>query len=330
MKKYLVLVLALVMICTVVLGCGQQETPVESEAPAESEAPGETEAPEASNGESYKIFLITMDQQDQHWVNVDLGAKKAAEELNVEYSWIAPDVKDDAKQIEMVNQAVADGADAIVIAANGPDAVTAALEDAEAAGVKIVYVDSPANYPAVQTIATDNKAAGTTAGEELKAALEANGVTSGQIGIVGVSAATQSTNDREAGFQSAFEGTDFELLEVVFTNGDPTASKDAATNFITQGVVGLFGSNEGTTVGVGNAIKEAGGEIIGVGFDKSDMILNLVEDGSLLAVMAQNPNDMGYKGIQAAVKALNGEEVTPDYIDSGVSVIKADNVGDFR
>ena len=65
---------------------------------------------------------------------VEIGSKQAAEELGCDYKWIAPDVKDDAKQIECVNNAVADGATAILVAANGPDAITAALEEADQAG----------------------------------------------------------------------------------------------------------------------------------------------------------------------------------------------------
>ena len=70
----------------------------------------------------YKVYLITMDQMDQHWVNVDKGAQKAASELGgIQYKWLAPDVKDDADRV--IDNAVAGGADAIA-RANGPDAVT--------------------------------------------------------------------------------------------------------------------------------------------------------------------------------------------------------------
>lgn len=323
LTKILTLALSIVMVLAAITACGGNDTETETEKGVES-------AEQEEAGESHSVFLITMDQMDQHWVTVDKGAQAAADELGINYKWIAPEKKDDAKQIEMINQAVADGAQAICIAANSADAVTSALQEAEDAGVKIIYVDSPANFPAVQTIATDNKAAGKTAGEELLAALQDKGVSSGQIGVVGVNSATQSTIDREAGFASAFEGTDFEILETQFTDGDPTISKDTSTNYITQGVVALFGSNEGTTVGVGNAIMESGGEVLGVGFDKSDTILELVEAGHLLAVMSQNPYDMGYEGVHTAVKALKGEDVSPDYIDSGVSVITPDNVAEFR
>lgn len=276
---------------------------------------------------TYRVYLITMDQMDQHWVTVDGGAKKAAEELgNVTYRWLAPDVKDDAKQIESINNAVASGADAILLAANGPTAVTAALREAAAAGVKIIYVDSPADFPAEQTLATDNEAAGKTAGLELKKALEAKGVTAGKIGIVNVNAATASTVQRERGFRAAFAGTGFQILETQYGEGDAAKSKDIAANYITQGVVGIFGANEGSTVGTGNAIKEAGGNVIGVGFDKSNTILQLIKEGHLLATMAQNPDVMGYEGVKAAVAVLEGKKLESDYVDTGVSVLTKDKI----
>ncbi|HOE84507.1 MAG TPA: ABC transporter substrate-binding protein [Sphaerochaeta sp.] len=280
----------------------------------------------AKEAAGMKIYLITMDQMDQHWVNVDKGAQKAVSELGgITYKWLAPDVKDDAKQIECINNAVAGGANAILLAANGPNAVTAALKEAQEAGVTIVYVDSAANFPAVQTLATDNTAAGATAGKELLNALKGSGVNAGTIGIISVNSATASTVAREAGFRKAFEGTGFTLLETQYCDGDAARSKDMSANFITQGVVGLFGANEGSTVGVGNAIAEAGRAVIGVGFDKSDMILSLIKSGHLLATMAQNPDVMGYEGIKSAYKALKGEKVSPDYYDTGVSVLtKAD------
>ena len=219
----------------------------------------------AQGAAKYRIYLITMDQMDQHWVNVDAGARKAVKELgNVNYRWLAPDVKDDAKQIECINNAIAGGADAILLAANGPTAVTSALREATAAGVKIIYVDSPADYPGEQTLATDNEAAGNKAGQELKKALVSKGITSGKLGIVNVNAATASVVQRENGFRAAFEGTSFTILETQYSEGDAARSKDIAANYITQGVVGIFGANEGCTVGTGNAIKEGGGRSLGL------------------------------------------------------------------
>lgn len=278
------------------------------------------------DGKGQKVVLITIDSMDQHWVNMDKGCKQAAEELGCDYKWIAPDVKDDAKQIECVNNAVADGATAILVAANGPDAITAALEEADQAGVKIVQVDSFANYPCVQQLGTDNRAAGKTAGEQVLAALEAKGVKEGKIGIVSVNAATTSTVDRDEGFRSAFEGTAYEILETQYADGDAAKSKDAAANFISQGCVALFGANEGSCVGVGNAVAEDGNNVVAAGMDKSDAVIQLIKDGALICTMAQNPDVMGYEGMYAAITAINDGKVAPDYIDTGVSILNLDAV----
>ena len=262
-----------------------------------------------------------MDSIDQHWITLNEGAQKAAAELGVTVTFMAPNTKDDAQQIEQVNNAVSAGCQAIVVAANGPDAISSALNEAIAAGVKVVYVDSPANVEAEATFSTDNKAAGQTAGETMLAELEAQGITSGSIGIVNVNAATASTVAREEGFRAAFEGTDFELLETQYGEGDAAKSQSIAENYITQGVVGIFGCNEGSTTGAGNANKAASSHVVVVGFDKSDAILGLIEDGFVLATMAQNPDVMGYEGVRAAVAALNGEDLGGAVTDTGVSVL---------
>ncbi len=298
MKKILTLVFVAVMV--LLIGCGSADSNTPSAAP---------------EGGDIKIALITMDQMDQHWVTLNEGAQKAAGELGATVDFMAPATKDDALQIEAVNNAVAGGYDAIVVAA--------ALSEAADAGVKIVYVDSPANVAAEATFSTDNKAAGVTAGEQMLEALTAAGTTSGSIGVVNVNAATDSCVKREEGFREAFAGTGFEILETQYGEGDAAKSQTIAENYITQGVVGIFGANEGSTVGAGNAIKAAGSSgIIGVGFDKSDAILGLIDEGFILCTMAQNPDVMGYEGVKAAVNAINGQSAGGAVTDTGVSVLK--------
>ena len=303
MKKTLAILLVLAMMVAMLAGCGGTK-------PAASE--------------SYKIALITMDRVDQHWVTLDEGAMKAAKELGVEVVNMSPNAKDDAQQIEQINNAVSSGCNAIVVAANGPDSVSSALKEAAAAGVKIIYVDSPANVEAEATFSTNNKAAGKTAGETMIAELEAKGITEGAVGIVNVNAATDSTVQREAGFREAFEGKAYTLLETQYGEGDAAKSQTIAENYITQGVVGIFGCNEGSTNGAGNAVKAAAANVIVVGFDKSDAIMGLIADGYILATMAQNPDVMGYEGVKAAVAALKGEALGGAVTDTGVSVLKAE------
>lgn len=270
----------------------------------------------------YKIALITMDSVDQHWVSLKEGAEEEAKADGVTVDFMAPDVKDDAKQIECINNAVAGGYDAILAAANSEDAVSGALQEAVDAGIKIVYVDSPANVEAEATFSTDNKAAGKTAGEEMIKALEDKGIKDGSIGIVNINTSTNSTIQREEGFREALEGTDYELLETQYCEGDAAKAQTIAENYITEGVVGIFGANEGAATGTGNAIKASGSdEIVGVGFDKSDTLKGLIEDGYLVCTMAQNPDQMGKLGVQACIKALNGEDLGGEVTDTGVSVL---------
>ncbi len=315
MKKLLAVLCSLCMMAAMLTGCGGNGNgdAVQTASTDENKAAADTDT---------MIALITMDSIDQHWVTLNEGAQKAAAELGVTVQFMAPNTKDDAQQIECVNNAVSAGAKAIIVAANGPDAISSALKEAADKGVKIVYVDSPANVDAEATFSTDNNAAGKTAGEEMKKALAENNITSGTIGIINVNAATDSCVMREEGFRSAFEGTDFELLETQYGEGDAAKSQSIAENYITQGVVGIFGCNEGSTTGAGNAIKASGNaDIIGVGFDKSDAIQGLIADGHLLATMAQNPDKMGSMGVEACVKALEGEALGGVVTDTGVSVL---------
>lgn len=277
----------------------------------------------------YKIAVITMDSVDQHWVSLKEGAEEEAKADDVTVDFMAPDVKDDAKQIECINNAVAGGYDALMVAANSEDAVSGTLQEAIDAGMKLVYVDSPANVEAEATFSTDNKAAGKTAGEEMIKALEDKGVKDGSIGIVNINNSTNTAIQREAGFREAFEGTDYELLETQFCEGDAAKAQTIAENYITEGVVGIYGTNEGASTGVGNAIKASGSdEIIGVGFDKSDTLKGLIEDGYLVGTMAQNPDQMGKLGVQACIKALNGEDLGGEVTDTGVSVLTKESLAE--
>ena len=277
----------------------------------------------------YKIALITMDSVDQHWVSLKEGAEEEAKADGVTVDFMAPDVKDDAKQIECINNAVAGGYDAILVAANSEDAVSGALQEAVDAGIKIVYVDSPANVEAEATFSTDNKAAGKTAGEEMIKALEDKGVKDGSIGIVNINNSTNTAIQREEGFREALDGTDYELLETQYCEGDAAKAQTIAENYITEGVVGIFGANEGAATGTGNAIKASGSdEIVGVGFDKSDTLKGLIEDGYLVCTMAQNPDQMGKLGVQACIKALNGEDLGGEVTDTGVSVLTKESLAE--
>lgn len=275
--------------------------------------------------DTYNIYLITMDKKEEFAYDLNRGAEDMAELLGVNYIWDAPEVRGLDEQIKVINRAVAAGADAILlVAAIDPVGISGAVKDAKDKGVKIVYVDAPAEEEAVTTLATDNYTAGRIAGELMISELEALGIQSGSIGMIGVTPQTLTTINRERGFSDVIVGDKrYKLLDTLYAKADPVISQSAAEQLIRENtdLVGLFGTNEGSTIGVGNAIKASGKNIVGIGFDFTETIQQLLDSEDLKAVLVQNPYTMGYLGMAEAFAAVKGYETGPSYINTGVSVI---------
>lgn len=317
MKKLIALLLALVMVAALFAGCSDGGD---------------------KDSDTMNITLITMDQMDVHWVKLHKAAEEKANELkaagkNINFKWLAPEKKDNAQQIQMIETAVNDGADVIIISVNDSTACNSALENAKSAGVEIIYVDATATVEAAATFATNNYAAGEKAGEEMLRILTDAGLTEGQIGLVSAQAGVQSCIDRVDGFVKAFDGTGFTFSEVQYSDGDAVKAQELTAALINDGVIAVYGANDGATNGAANAVKEAnegGKNIYCVGFDNSSSNRAHVRDGELLAFMAQNPNVMGSSAVEAAVQLLEGTKLGGKVEDTGVSVVTTDNVDDFE
>jgi ribose transport system substrate-binding protein len=273
---------------------------------------------------NYKIYLITMDKSDEFWMVMDNGAREMASMLGVTYEWDAPLTRDTDKQIQIFNNAVVAGADAIMLAASDPFKISSAVEEAKAMGVKIIYVDAPAFEEAVITLATDNYTAGRIAGENMFYELEEVGLTYGSIGIIGVTPENRTTVSREMGFRDYFElFVRYQILETIYTNGDPELAKQATEKYIRDNpnLVGVFSTNEGSTLGLGYALRDNDINIIGIGFDITAMIQEMIRDNTIKATLVQNPFTMGYLGMAEAVAALRGFDTGPQLINTGVTVV---------
>ena len=339
MKKLLALALAAAMsLSLVACGGGDKSTPAGS-TPAGSTPAGSTPAGSTpASGESIKITLITMDQMDVHWVKLEKAARAKVEELkasgvNIDYNWLAPEKKDNTQQIQMIETATNDGSDVIIISVNDSTACNDALQAALNKGIKLIYVDATASLEASATFATDNYAAGAQAGEAMKGYLADAGLTEGTVGIVSAQAGVQSCIDRVDGFISAFEGTGFTMGEVQYSDGDAVKAQELTNALVQDGIIAVYGANDGATNGAANAVKEAnsnGANILCVGFDNSSSNRAHVRDGEMLAFMAQNPNIMGEKSIEAAVALMQGESLAETQVDTGVSVVTKDNVDQFE
>ncbi len=337
-------VLAMLMSAAMVLSLGtiafaEEETEAATEAAVEEEATDDAATSDLIDATvETKVALITMDQMDVHWVRLEAAAEERVAAYNeagsnIEMTWLAPETKDNAQQIQKIEAAIADGVNYIIIACNDATSCNMALQEALDAGIQIIYVDSPADLEGSATYATDNYQGGVVAGEYMLQVLTDAGITEGTIGIVDAQAGVDSCQNRYDGFASVFEGTDFELGERQYSDGDNSKAQELANTLIANGVVAIYGTNDGATNGAAAAVADAasnGTTVYCVGWDKSDSNIAHVESGELLAFMAQNPNIMGIDAIDAVVRLENGEDLGGEVVDTGVSTVTIDNVADFK
>ena len=108
---------------------------------------------------------------------------------------------------------------------------------------------------------------------------------------------------------------------------------ELANTLINNGVVAIYGTNDGATNGSAAAVKDAknnGTNIYCVGWDKSDSNIAHVEGGELLAFAAQNPNIMGSMAIDAVIEMENGKDLGGAVVDTGVATVDASNVAQYK
>ncbi len=278
----------------------------------------------SSTMQHYQVYLVTTDKTNKKWVDINQGATDMANLMGVSYKWESPENAKSEELIKVINQLVNSGADAILIASHDAVQIANVIEDAKAHGVKIIYLYSNAYEEAVVTLATDHFDAGITAAETILYELNAIGVHSGKIGIVGQKEDDILTTDREKGFRETIEKNGkFDLLPTLYSNSHYGNFQKGADYFINEysDLVGLYGINTEATIGIGNAIRSSNKEIVGVGFDHNDLIESLINSGDLKAVLTENVYTMGYLGVAEAIAALKGLVTGPTFINTDVKVI---------
>jgi ribose transport system substrate-binding protein len=288
-----------------------------------------------AQGGGIKIAIITMDYQDEHWLKLVGGAQDKARELgNIEVNWMAPQMgkRDVASQLQLIEDAVTKQYSAILLAPLDADALVPAIEKAFAAGVKVVLVDSNANTTKRHTlIGTDNGAAARLAADELAKAIGEKG----KVAVINAQpgAGTTMTRENEFKAQIASKYPNITIVGTQYSDGDPVKALNQAQDFMTANpdLAGIYACNEGSTVGSGQGIEQAGkaGKVALVGWDWTANTLGLVNRGVLNASMVQNPRQMGVLGVQYAVDLINGKSVQAD-ADSGVIVANKSNAASIQ
>ena len=258
-----------------------------------------------------QVALVAKSTETEFWRSVFAGAEAAAAEYNLELSIAGPETEEDyAAQNEMVQEAVAQGAEAIVFSAIDYENNAGAIEEAIRAGVRVVAIDSGVNADGVSTyIGTDNYAAGRQAAQ---AALDAM-AEDVKVGIVNFDVNSANGQERERGAREAFEESGrAEIVSVINTLAEAEDACEGTVAMLQDHpeINALLAFNEPTTVGAAQAVEQLGRteEIWLVGFDSNVASVDAMQTGAVDALVVQNPYAMGYLGVESAYRLLAGQK----------------------
>ena len=269
-------------------------------------------------GDKMYIPLISKGFQHQFWQAVKAGADKAAAEFNVDVTFEGPDNETMVdKQIDMLAAALAKKPAAIGFAALDSQAAIPLLKQAKEAGIPVIAFDSgvDSDIP-VATAATDNIAAAALAADKMAELIGDEG----KVALVVHDQTSRTGVDRRDGFVNRMKEAHpkVEIVAIEYGGGDQLKSTEIAKAILQANpdLKGMFGSNEGSAIGVVNAVKEMKAKIVVIGYDSGKAQKDAIRDGLMAGAITQNPVGIGYETVKAAVAAAKGEKVEPK-IDTG-------------
>jgi len=286
-----------------------------------------------NRGENRKhyVAVIVKSTTSAYWKSVFAGANAAKTEYNLEITQEGPaDEEDWETQNEMIDRAVENSAEVIVLSAVDYNNNAAAVNRAVEAGVKVVVIDSDVNSDMVSCrISTDNYQAGCMVGETVLDSRDENI----RVGIVNFDAISANGQQREQGFRDQVAVDDrVTIVDAVHVNSNAESAKEATEKMLREhpqiNVIVTF--NEWTSLGVGYAVRELklGEETRVIAFDSNVVSVGMLETGEVDALIVQNPYAMGYLGIECAYRLINGQPLEQTEIDTSTTVVTRENMFD--
>lgn len=290
---------------------------------------------EASRNERTQIAVIVKATDSDFWQKVRDGVNAASIEYNIAVTFDGAESEEDyEEQNRLIQKAIDDNADAIVLSAISYDGSTAYVDKAASRGIKIVTIDSNTSSEAVSLfIGTDNRDAGKQAAQA--AVKDFPPVSEIRIGLVGLYESTENGRQREEGFREELKNVpNARIVASVNVASDTESATEGALSLLKNHpeINVLVGFNEWMTLGVGNAIDARGlaDSVRGIGFDTNEKCIAMLEDGILDALVAQNPFAIGYLGVKAANDLVADSLAYGDQKEeyTAVTVVTTENLDD--
>ena len=185
---------------------------------------------------------------------------------------------------------------------------------AQEAGIEVILVDTTVNDESIgaSRIASDNFQGGVTAADALAEMIGE----AGKVMVISVNPGISSTDARQAGFEEQIATyPDIEYIGTEFSNNEPARAAEilTATLAANPDLNGVFAANLFSAQGTATGLVQAGAQedVSVVGFDAGAAQVEQLQAGDVQALVVQKPYDIGYQGVEQAIAAVNGDEVTP-------------------
>lgn len=267
------------------------------------------------------------------WIAVEKGARATASQAGIDLVVKAPISESDiGVQVQMLNSLAAQGVDAIVIAPGSKDTLAVPLASIAVKGVKIVVIDTALSSKTGSVfIGTNHEAAGRAAGRLLASLVREND----EVTFLKHSQTSGATGQREVGALAAYR----EVYPKSLIHGDIYAAAEAggelqkAELVLTQypATKAILASSTPGTLAMLKTLRDknlAGSvKLVGFGFNLNPEVAAAIESGALSGWIAQLPQEIGDKGITAALRLLKGETM-PAVIYTDFIVITKENLHD--
>jgi ribose transport system substrate-binding protein len=271
------------------------------------------------------ILVCPKSLANSFWRTVRAGAEAAAKEFGVKVIWKGPAVETDiAGQVAIIEDYMDKKVDAIVLAATDVKALYAPVKRAMDAKIPVISFDSGLDPdPTLCLISTDNLKGARQAGEALVKLIDGKG----KVACIPFIPGAATSIIREKGFIETIN----KYRSVQYSESDVAKGMAVTENILTANpdLAGIFAVNEPGAIGAAQAIEGRGlsGIVKLVAFDASPVEIEMLQNGTIQALIVQNPYKMGYLAVKACVDVLKGK-VIEKRIDTGVTVVTMDNFHD--
>ena len=266
-----------------------------------------------------RIAMVLKTLNNPFFVDMQRGAEDAAKRLNVDLTVQAAERETDVeKQMQIIENLVETGVNALAIAPSGSKEVVTAVAKANAANIPVTIVDDKVDAEAAKDagvhweayVGSDNVEGGRIAGRYLAQLTKGNANVALLEGIPG----HQTGDARLKGFKEAIQASPgIRIVASQTANWERDQGFNVFQNMMQAhpDIDAVFACNDMMALGAVEAIRAAGktGQIHVIGFDAIDDARKAIAAGTMDGSVAQFPSEMGRIAVENAVKLIHHEPV---------------------